>query len=199
MSGGEDTRAGRSQGRLIVGLVAISCLSIGIAIGVLVQGTAGARSEDKRLNIRSSSLQPDQLSSAFARVAGIVEPRVVNITVRETAERAVFAREGTGSGVIVNSSGFIITNHHVVRRAAKITVKLASGKEYDARIIGLDDQTDLAVLKIEAGQSVPAVPMMTVVVPALTRSRASAQVSSSRNTVSGGLPAGPVGGASAGR
>lgn len=54
-----------------------------------------------------------------------------------------------GSGVIVDKEGHILTNNHVIERADTITVKLFDGSEYDAKVVGRDDMTDLAVLKID--------------------------------------------------
>ena len=64
-----------------------------------------------------------------------------------------------GTGFIVDPSGYIVTNRHVVEEAAKITVRTHSGKneEYRARVVGTDNETDLAVLKIDAGKPLPAV------------------------------------------
>src|SRR5215510_16139135 len=92
--------------RLIITLIAISCLSIGIAVGAIVQEIARARSEDNRLTISSAAATPDALSATFARVARDVEPCVAHIKVYESE---VYTREGAGSGVIVNPSGFILT------------------------------------------------------------------------------------------
>ncbi len=58
--------------------------------------------------------------------------------------------EGLGSGFIIESSGYILTNSHVVANADKVTVKLTSGDEYKAKVIGTDKLSDLAVVKIEA-------------------------------------------------
>jgi len=55
-----------------------------------------------------------------------------------------------GSGFIVDKSGYILTNFHVVEKADKINVRLDSGEEYPAKVIGKDEGTDLAVIKIEA-------------------------------------------------
>ncbi len=66
-------------------------------------------------------------------------------------------REGTGSGVIVDSKGYILTNNHVVDRADRIKVKFhGDTAEYDAKLIGTDRETDLAVIKINAPRSLPA-------------------------------------------
>src|SRR5512140_3231797 len=67
-------------------------------------------------------------------------------------------REGTGSGVIVDSKGYILTNNHVVDRADRIKVKFhGDTTEYDAKLIGTDRETDLAVIKINPPRSLPAV------------------------------------------
>ena len=55
-----------------------------------------------------------------------------------------------GSGVIIDPNGYIVTNNHVVDRASEIKVYLSTKKEYQAKIIGTDPKTDLAVIKIEA-------------------------------------------------
>ncbi len=138
--------------RVILILVAICCLSIGAAVGAIVSGIAGAKSDDNRLTIKSAPVTPDALSVTFARVARDVEPSVAHIKVYQSE---VYAREGAGSGVIVNSAGFILTNAHVVRRANKIRVKLWDGSETDAKIVGIDMQTDLAVIKIETNKALP--------------------------------------------
>jgi serine protease Do len=56
---------------------------------------------------------------------------------------------GTGSGVVIDGSGNIITNSHVAERAAKVTVIFADGREYRAKVVGADPKTDIAVVRIE--------------------------------------------------
>lgn len=64
--------------------------------------------------------------------------------------------QGSGSGVIISSDGYIVTNNHVVEGADELTVTLNDNKEYSARIIGTDKSTDLALIKIE-GSGFPAI------------------------------------------
>ncbi|MEO0509210.1 MAG: Do family serine endopeptidase [Verrucomicrobiota bacterium] len=68
---------------------------------------------------------------------------------------------GAGSGVVISPEGYIITNHHVVqgmrgRQADEIRVQLSDGREYEAELVGSDQKTDVAVLKIEAEEVLPA-------------------------------------------
>lgn len=66
-------------------------------------------------------------------------------------------RTGIGSGFIIDRDGTILTNYHVVDSAQKISVTLADGKSYDAKVIGKDQKTDIAVIKVDAGRDLPAV------------------------------------------
>ena len=65
-------------------------------------------------------------------------------------------REATGSGVIISTDGYIVTNNHVVEGADELTVTLNDNKEYSARIVGADKNTDLALIKID-GKNLPAI------------------------------------------
>jgi len=73
----------------------------------------------------------------------------------ETRQREA---KGLGSGIVVSPDGYVITNDHVVENASKIIVTLPGGKEYNAEIVGVDELTDLAVLKLE-GKNFPYVKM----------------------------------------
>lgn len=67
-------------------------------------------------------------------------------------------KKGSGSGVIISSDGYIVTNNHVVEKADEITVKLNDNREFKGRIIGTDKNSDLALVKIEAN-NLPAIPI----------------------------------------
>ena len=68
-----------------------------------------------------------------------------------------YVSSGAGSGVILTQDGYIVTNHHVIEGATSILVRTRSGDEYSAELIGSDEQSDLAVLKIDASGLIPAV------------------------------------------
>ena len=81
-----------------------------------------------------------------------VGPAVVGITSTIPGAMSIFntamVSEGTGSGIIISSDGYVVTNNHVIEGASSVKVTLNTGSEYEAKIIGSDPKTDLAVLKI---------------------------------------------------
>jgi len=122
------------------------------------------------------------LSQAFGEVASRVEPSVVNINTEEVINLRRSGRSGQipdeqmnewfrffggtlpqmperqvrrslGSGVIVDPKGYIITNNHVVEGATRIKVRAQGGEEYTAKVIGTDDISDIAVIKIDGKSS----------------------------------------------
>jgi serine protease Do len=64
--------------------------------------------------------------------------------------------QGLGSGFILDAEGWIVTNHHVVDAADSVMVRLSDNREFEAQIVGVDEQTDLALLRIETGGILPA-------------------------------------------
>jgi serine protease Do len=60
-----------------------------------------------------------------------------------------------GSGFIVNADGYVVTNSHVVRESSKVTVTLHDGRKFDAKVVGRDDKTDIALVKVETDRPLP--------------------------------------------
>jgi len=115
---------------------------------------------------------------SFAPIVQRVLPAVVNISVTETVQpsedplatlppalqrqfRSALRNrrqvQGAGSGFIIDPSGYIVTNDHVVQNADKIVVTLSDGTELPARVMGVDELTDVALIKVEAPRALPAV------------------------------------------
>ncbi len=66
---------------------------------------------------------------------------------------------GLGSGFIIDKSGLVMTNAHVVDKADKVTVRLKDGRTFEGKVQGIDEVTDLAVVKINAGNDLPVAPL----------------------------------------
>ena len=93
--------------------------------------------------------------SPVVAIAEKVTPSVVGVKTFGTAytywgQRIPNQELGSGSGIIYSEDGYIITNYHVIENATSVMITLSDGTEYDARIIGSDASSDLAVLKVEA-------------------------------------------------
>jgi serine protease Do len=70
-----------------------------------------------------------------------------------------YTQRSLGSGFLIDKEGYILTNNHVVERATTIKVKLSDGKEYDAKVVGKDGKTDIALIKISARSGLPVAAM----------------------------------------
>lgn len=163
--------------RIWIAALAIACLVAGIGIGAMLSG---------RPTVAQTEIQiaraPEALSASFAEIARRVEPAVVNIETlqpsMEITEKDVDEKEdstknnplldmfrrqqrrptrGVGSGFIVSSKGYILTNEHVIEDATRIIVGLQSGEKYRGRVIGVDPETDVAVIKIDPPSDLPTV------------------------------------------
>ena len=92
-------------------------------------------------------------SSATIAVAAKVSPAVVRITVTgasNSGNSGVIPATGVGSGVIFDSNGWILTNHHVVEGGEKFDVELKDGRVLSGKVYGIDTLTDLAIVKVDA-------------------------------------------------
>ena len=96
----------------------------------------------------------DAYSRAVVDVVDAVTPAVVSIRV-VAANRRGDTGEGAGSGFVVAPDGFVVTNDHVVERAKSVVVVFTDGREFDARVVGTDPATDLALLRVPDGGLVP--------------------------------------------
>lgn len=95
----------------------------------------------------------DARNTAVVQAAKKVSPAVVGITTkvynRDMFNRKVLVGEGVGSGVIFDKAGYIVTNNHVVGTAKTVIVSLADGQSTEGTVVGRDEKTDLAVVKIK--------------------------------------------------
>ena len=159
----------------IAGLAVVSALA-GIGIGAILAGRPAVAQDQ----LQSAARAPEALSASFVEIARRVEPAVVNIDTLQVSNEVaesdnedksdrtqsnplydMYRRQpprptrGVGSGFIIDPKGYIVTNQHVIDGATRITIGLLSGERFRAKVIGTDRETDLALLKIDAGHELP--------------------------------------------
>jgi serine protease Do len=169
--------------RVWIAALAVVCLVVGASVGALLAGrTTVAQVGGTAAQVARA---PEALSASFAEIARRVEPAVVNIdtvSAPQTAERGdgagdddedskeggsdnplmeMFRRQqrrpskGVGSGFIVDAKGYILTNKHVVEDATRITISLQTGEKLLGAVVGEDEETDLAVIKVSPARDLP--------------------------------------------
>lgn len=137
--------------------------ALGFSGGMLVSSYAGKTGleENTAANLFLTQQNEAYLTSAssgnatlsVAEVAALTANSVVEITTETVTTDSwmqQYVTNGAGSGVIVSSDGYIATNNHVIDGAGKISVRLKNGTVYEAKLIGTDGKTDVALLKINA-------------------------------------------------
>jgi len=157
---------------LLIPIVSVSfilMLTLGILLNIVPQGAASGETNS---GVNLSGVEA--LNTAFVEVSKTVKPSVVNISTTSVVKRQrdpVFwekfqdlfrddfpkffqerqsqTRKSLGSGVIVKEDGYILTNYHVVQDADDIKVTLTDKREFDAKLMGADKYTELAVIKID--------------------------------------------------
>src|SRR5208337_3832082 len=151
---------------------------VGLVLGLSISSSLGIHTKAYAEEPKISKEAIDVLSKAdeaMAEVAAAVKPAVVNVSTTRTIKtpgitnsffndpffrqffgnafgNAESPREhkqaSLGSGVIIDHAGYILTNNHVVKDADEIKIKLSDGREFKGKVIGTDEKTDIAVIKI---------------------------------------------------
>ncbi len=150
----------------------VSLVIVGIIFGaVLVSGFGWVRPSLADIRIGADRPPVEKLdinaaafNDAFVNVAQTVTPSIVQITVVSSVKNKMpegfhfffpfkddipKEQQGGGSGIIISDDGYILTNNHVVEDAKQVTVSLHDKREFEAKVVGTDPSTDLAVIKID--------------------------------------------------
>lgn len=156
---------------LLVSILGVVACGPGVAAQAQTSG-AGQKATEARESAPLDTITAARLSSAFRGAADRALPAVVSIRVVQTqrvvrAQPRIFRffpdfpgfelppevleapREGSGSGFIFDSRGYVMTNRHVVAGADEVIVTLSDGREYRATVVGTDPMTDVAVIRID--------------------------------------------------
>ncbi|MEW6657591.1 MAG: DegQ family serine endoprotease [Thermodesulfobacteriota bacterium] len=165
--------------------LAIACLAIGLVVASGINWTRPSMAQTLTATTPGALAAPGARPGSLAELAQKLSPAVVNIKVVKVEKVGLeqpqmeipegpfgdmfkkffqemprvpknYRSQGAGSGVIISQDGYVLTNNHVVEDAKEVTVTLADKKEYQAKVVGRDPKTDLAVLKVKADKSFPA-------------------------------------------
>src|ERR1700682_888393 len=162
--------------RVWIAVMAVVCVLAGIGIGAILAAPPAVAQD----GTQSAARAPEALSASFVEIASRVEPAVVNIdTMQVSGDIAEADNEdkternqsnpfydmlrrpqprptrGVGSGFIIDPKGYILTNNHVIDGATRITIGLLTGERFRGKVIGIDKETDLAVIKVDAPHDLP--------------------------------------------
>src|SRR5919197_4186836 len=177
-------RQSKNIGPLLVSLVGLLSLLMGVGIG---SGVEHVDMMSRPAQAASYPVTTAQGLPDFVSLVNKVGPAVVNVSttqMRKTAEempspfggadpfndfwqrffggrvpRGPQRQRGLGSGFIIDRDGTILTNYHVVDGAEKIVVTLSDGRTFDGKVLGKDEKTDIAVIRISANHELPTAPI----------------------------------------
>ncbi|MDB5183942.1 MAG: putative HtrA2 peptidase [Candidatus Saccharibacteria bacterium] len=148
---GRRSRSKTSRYAAVIVLILIACFTAGLGGGFIASRLSGTSSLT-----RSSSGDGNAVISQdeedISSVASKVGPSVVSIMTKEQTQsfQGVQTQEGAGSGIIISSDGYILTNKHVVSGSSQLSVVTSDGTVYDnAKVVGTDPLNDLAFVKID--------------------------------------------------
>jgi serine protease Do len=158
-----------------------------VVFGISYGMSTAARTAHQPVVVASHNAEIPMVPANFSTLAEDARPGVVNIQVVKKVQGVGFAvpnfpgspfgedspfgrffqgvppttqkEEGVGSGFVISPEGYILTNNHVIDDAEQIQVKLANGKEYDGKVVGRDQKTDLALVKIVGAKDLHALPL----------------------------------------
>ncbi len=165
----EHVRRAKKQGqgrRYLAAMLALTVLNLALFAGAFVLGSryggrggqvsskqelvANLRNDDEKKTVEAAHKGTELETSEIAKKVG---PAVVGITSVVQGQMSIFGgyaqSNAEGSGIILSKDGYIVTNNHVVENSNSVLVTLNTGVEYEAKVIGADEQTDLAVIKID--------------------------------------------------
>lgn len=152
-----------TRGLLVTFMIITMIVSamLGAVAGILFSSAGGGKVKE-RVDSELSQLNLGDATGSELTVAEIIqknEDSVVEIVVSGTTQGLwgqLELAQGAGSGVVVSEDGYIATNYHVIEGANKVEVTLHNGNTYNANIVGSDSMNDIAVIKIDATDLVPA-------------------------------------------
>lgn len=145
----------------LVGALAGGAVSYGVALQVAERNTGPAPVFTETFGSEGTDAPVQTLDGSVASIVEAIRPSIVAVRTTSSVESDLFLQpvptQGAGTGMVLDNLGHILTNAHVVEGAETIDVIVNDGRSLEARLIGRDRLTDLAVLKVSDGDLQPAV------------------------------------------
>lgn len=133
----------------------LAAMATPLTIGATLAGAQTYSGQTYYTPTPAVSVTPANMRSSIADLVEEVSPAVVNIVVRQSNGQVT--SEGQGSGFIISPQGEVVTNYHVIDGGDQISVVFNNGTSFKAQIVGTDEETDLALLKISSNSPFPSV------------------------------------------
>lgn len=155
-AGGRTGGNGIGRGSVVLTAILAAALSAGGTLGIveltLPPATPSATTVPAQLTNASTTVPTGSgaASQPIVQIAATASPAVVTITAAGSGGFGRGSGSSIGSGMIVTSDGYILTNRHVVATGGTLTVQLADGRQFDGTVVGTDPTHDVAVVKITA-------------------------------------------------
>lgn len=151
-------------------IASILFLSIGFAVGNIYSVSLNKKAQLENTTPTTSSIVTTNNTSvtsntnssglSISDIASMNSDSIVEITISTTSSNIFYGNyttTGSGSGIIISSDGYILTNNHVIESANKINIRLHDGTEYQATVVGSDSRTDIGILKVDANNLKPVI------------------------------------------
>jgi len=141
--------------------------AIGLAIGCAGPSSSGGAKVWQEKANASPAPELARVNDLLADLAARLQPGLVHVRVQRATpakddtprDEPAEPRRSTGSGFVIDPSGLIVTNAHVIEGAGSIQVRLANGQRFQAKVVGRDNRVDLALLKIDGAKTLTALPL----------------------------------------
>ncbi len=169
--------------RVWIAALAVACLVGGIGLGALLTGRPAVAQNEAQIARAPEALSASfveiarRVESAVVNIDTVSQSEIggdsdedddadssslpnnplMDMFRQQMQQRLRRPSRGVGSGFIVDPKGFILTNQHVVEGATRITVKLQTGEQLRGRVVGMDEETDIAVVKVDTARDLPSV------------------------------------------
>ena len=169
--------------RVWIAALAVACLVGGVGLGALLAGRPAVAQNEAQIarapealsasfveiarrvesavvnidTVSQSEIGSDAEEDDDADSSSLPNNPLMDMFRQRMQQRMRRPSRGVGSGFIVDPKGFILTNQHVVEGATRITVKLQTGEQLRGRVVGMDEETDIAVVKVDTARDLPSV------------------------------------------